>query len=241
MTISELCDLDRTYEHIGWKGWRTGWPGSILLLCVLVACTTAKPANAAELSLEVAALKAVFDTNSGAVVRIEGKSCGWTIERSPALGASLRMDVPLPDRHDNLLLGHEQDAAKVERLPSGNPRLDFSAFKHFRMSDTTYLEFRTEVFNLTNTPMFGQPGSLNFVNTKTFSQITSLRDGACDPRQIQFVLKLCWGNPLQPAGDSLAEAIDAIRIVQAAEGSFRGRVLGQGNPYFEIVFPEIWF
>ncbi|HEV2247500.1 MAG TPA: TonB-dependent receptor [Terriglobia bacterium] len=73
----------------------------------------------------------------------------------------------------------------------GIHRLDFSLFKQFRLSEATHLEFRTEVFNLTNTPMFGQPGFLNFNNTP-FSKISSLRDGAFDPREIQLALKLYW-------------------------------------------------
>jgi hypothetical protein len=62
-------------------------------------------------------------------------------------------------------------------------------FKQFRTSDRTRLEFRAEAFNLTNTPQFQAPGYTDFTNLKTFGQITSLIDGASDPRQIQFALK----------------------------------------------------
>jgi len=71
----------------------------------------------------------------------------------------------------------------------GFHRLDFSLFKQFRTSDRTRLEFRAEAFNLTNTPQFQAPGYTDFTNLKTFGQITSLIDGASDPRQIQFALK----------------------------------------------------
>ena len=72
--------------------------------------------------------------------------------------------------------------------------MDFSLFKSFRTSETTHLEFRSEFFNLTNTPQFGNPSTsfLDFTNKSTFGQITSLRDGANDPRQIQFALKFYW-------------------------------------------------
>jgi len=64
--------------------------------------------------------------------------------------------------------------------------LDFSLFKQFRTSEHTYLQFRAEAFNLTNTPSFGDPGNLNFENRDTFGMITSTRNSA---RQIQFGLK----------------------------------------------------
>jgi hypothetical protein len=71
-------------------------------------------------------------------------------------------------------------------------RLDASLFKQFPVAEGKSLEFRAEFFNLTNTPWFANPGSLDFTNTKTFGMITSLRDGANDPRQIQFALKFYW-------------------------------------------------
>jgi hypothetical protein len=74
----------------------------------------------------------------------------------------------------------------------GIHRMDFSLFKQFPIKEATRLEFRCEVFNLTNTPMFGQPGQLDFTNPVAFSQITSTRDGGYDPREIQFALKLYW-------------------------------------------------
>jgi len=71
----------------------------------------------------------------------------------------------------------------------GYHRLDFSLFKNFKTTERTHLEFRAEVFNLTNTPQFGFP-STNIGSPTTFGQITSLRDGSADPREIQFALKL---------------------------------------------------
>ena len=71
-------------------------------------------------------------------------------------------------------------------------RLDLSAFKAFRTSERTHLEFRAEFFNLTNTPQFANPSYLDFTNKATFGRITSLRDGVNDPRQIQFALKFYW-------------------------------------------------
>lgn len=71
-------------------------------------------------------------------------------------------------------------------------RLDFSLFKQFATTEHTHLEFRAEVFNLTNTPNFSNPSILNFLNTTTFGKITSTRDNPNDAREIQFGLKFYW-------------------------------------------------
>ena len=56
-------------------------------------------------------------------------------------------------------------------------------------SNETFFEFRLEVFNLTNTPNFAQPGNLTFTNTNTFASISATRDNPDDPRELQFSLK----------------------------------------------------
>ena len=70
--------------------------------------------------------------------------------------------------------------------------MDFSLFKQFRISERTRLEFRTEVFNLTNTPNFGYPSFNDYTNPSTFGRILSVRDGANDQREIQLALKFYW-------------------------------------------------
>jgi hypothetical protein len=77
---------------------------------------------------------------------------------------------------------------------SGPPirRLDFSVFKSFPLAETRRIEFRAEAFNLTNTPAFSQPTSLNFLDTANFAKIVSTRDNPNDPRQLQFALKFYW-------------------------------------------------
>jgi len=86
----------------------------------------------------------------------------------------------------------------------GFHRLDFSLFKDFQTSDKTHMEFRAEVFNLTNHPNFSTPlgptggtavvsapGALDFENVN-FGRITATRDTPNDPRIIQFALKFYW-------------------------------------------------
>jgi hypothetical protein len=77
----------------------------------------------------------------------------------------------------------------------GFNNLDFSLFKQFQFQKQTYLQFRAEAFNLTNTPQFAEPastangGNLNFQNRTGFSQITGLIN---TPRLLQFALKLVF-------------------------------------------------
>jgi len=65
--------------------------------------------------------------------------------------------------------------------------LDFSIFRDFALTESTGLEFRSEFFNLTNTPHFNNP---NFdVSSDNFMYITSTSDNAPE-RVIRFALKL---------------------------------------------------
>ena len=68
-------------------------------------------------------------------------------------------------------------------------RGDLTLAKSWHTTESTRVEFRAEVFNLTNTPNFGNPGSLNFGTARTFATITTTRDSPDDPREFQFALK----------------------------------------------------
>jgi hypothetical protein len=72
---------------------------------------------------------------------------------------------------------------------------DFTIFKHFKLSERTNLEFRSEFFNLWNhtNPLFAQSGPQNANNATVrdgpgFATLTAARP----PRQIQFALKLSF-------------------------------------------------
>ncbi len=62
---------------------------------------------------------------------------------------------------------------------------DIAFIKHTRLREQVDLEFRAEIFNLTNTPAFGQPNGV--LGSSAFGTITST---ATDPRVMQFGLKL---------------------------------------------------
>ncbi len=63
--------------------------------------------------------------------------------------------------------------------------LDFAAVKHTRLTENTDVEFRGEIFNLTNTPAFSQPnGSFG---AAAFGSITST---TTEQRVVQFAIRL---------------------------------------------------
>lgn len=71
----------------------------------------------------------------------------------------------------------------ILRLP-GVIGMDGSLFRQFRVRERAKLEFRTEAFNVTNTPRFGGPSSS--VTSSTFMQIL----GASGERQFRFGLRM---------------------------------------------------
>jgi hypothetical protein len=68
-------------------------------------------------------------------------------------------------------------------------QLDFGIARQFRIWGDRRFEVRAEAFNLTNTPSFALPGSLNFLDARNFASITGLRNA---PRQIQLGAKVYW-------------------------------------------------
>jgi hypothetical protein len=71
----------------------------------------------------------------------------------------------------------------------GLVNFDFSILKNITLREELRLQFRTEVFNLTNTPYFGLPGAVNTnYGSAPFGRVTA----AGDPRVLQFGLKLIF-------------------------------------------------
>ncbi|MGH9839430.1 MAG: hypothetical protein ACREEM_11675, partial [Blastocatellia bacterium] len=69
----------------------------------------------------------------------------------------------------------------------GRVNFDFSLFKEFRITEGLKLQFRTEFFNLFNTPQFDLPNAaIGAGNAGTITAIVGT------PRQIQFGLKLVF-------------------------------------------------
>ena len=86
--------------------------------------------------------------------------------------------------------------ARNQTYGPGYERINLSAFKNFDTIENQYLQFRADIFNLFNTPAFGQPNGGDTLPNSNQStnggQITSTRSlGAFtpNPRFFQFALK----------------------------------------------------
>ena len=62
---------------------------------------------------------------------------------------------------------------------------DFSVHKKITVTESTYLQFRAEIFNVFNHTEFLQPGRPLLGRADPFGKITQ----ASDPREVQFALK----------------------------------------------------
>ena len=83
-------------------------------------------------------------------------------------------------------------AGSAPRNPLHGPHereFDFSGFKEFPIHEDYHLQFRTEVFNLTNTPSYAVPNAA--LNTPGVGTVTGTAP-YYNPREIQFALKLLF-------------------------------------------------
>ncbi len=76
-----------------------------------------------EVRLEDDAVLLAFDSDSGALTRMESKSRHWVIERRPELGVSFRLFAPLPQRRYNPVPGQKQHAVEVKKVSENEVRL----------------------------------------------------------------------------------------------------------------------
>jgi len=143
------------------------------------------------------ALNAIASLQSGMPVTVTQSTnlnsfAGFVIQRPTIVGdVSLPPDQRTPARFFNtngFATTPQFAIGNASRNPVRGPAyhdLDIALVKHTKLSERTNLEFRAEVFDMTNTPAFAQPnGSFG---TPAFGTITST---VTDPRVIQFALKL---------------------------------------------------
>ena len=99
-----------------------------LLFCasVLALASAARDASAGEVTIEDHTLRVSFDSDSGALTRMENKTTHWTIERRPDLGVSFRLFAPLPDRRWNPVYGQKQHAVEVNKVSDNEVELKWS-------------------------------------------------------------------------------------------------------------------
>jgi hypothetical protein len=68
-------------------------------------------------------------------------------------------------------------------------QLDMGIARQFKILGQRQFEIRAEAFNITNTPAFNLPVSLNFLDARNFASFDSMRN---TPRQIQLGAKVYW-------------------------------------------------
>jgi hypothetical protein len=83
--------------------------------------------------------------------------------------------------------GRFGNAARNVLYGPGRVNFDLSLFKDFALNERARLQFRSEFFNVFNTPQFGQPNGTIF--NPGAGQITST---AGNPRQIQLALRIVF-------------------------------------------------
>ena len=71
----------------------------------------------------------------------------------------------------------------------GYERLNMSLFKNFDTIESQYLQFRADIFNVFNTPAFGQPDGTNNSDGGVITSTRSLGNFTPNPRFFQFALK----------------------------------------------------
>jgi outer membrane receptor protein involved in Fe transport len=95
--------------------------------------------------------------------------------------------APLPGRYGT--------AGRNTLRGPGLVNYDFSVFKNFQITENKRIEFRTEFYNLTNTPHFNQPNN-NFSVPAAFGSVTSTvgTNGlvGAGEREVQFALRFLF-------------------------------------------------
>ena len=97
----------------------------ILGLLLLVFLCFIQAAAGSEVVLEDSHILVAFDSDTGALTRMEDRSSHWMIERRPELGVSFRLFAPLPNRRYNPVLGQKQRNAEVKKVSDHEVRLQW--------------------------------------------------------------------------------------------------------------------
>ena len=142
-------------------------------------------------------LNAIASLQSGMPVTVTQATnlnafAGFVLQRPTIVGnVTLPPDQRTPARFFNtsaFATSPQFALGNASRNPVRGPGyrdLDIALVKHTKLTERTDMEFRAEMFDVTNTPAFAQPnGSFG---TPAFGSITST---VTDPRVIQFAVKL---------------------------------------------------
>jgi len=142
-------------------------------------------------------LNAIMSLQSGMPVTVTQATnfnsfAGFSLQRPDLVGTpSLPSGDRSPSRFFNtaaFATAPQFTIGSASRNPVRGPAyrdLDLALVKHTTLFHETGLEFRAELFNVTNTPAFAQPNG-NF-GSAAFGSITST---TTDPRVVQFAVRL---------------------------------------------------
>jgi hypothetical protein len=83
------------------------------------------PIFAGEVTLQDEAWIATFDTDSGALTKLENKALRWNVEQRPAFGDTFQLSALTDDHKDNLVLGRKQRAVEVKKLSARQIRFQW--------------------------------------------------------------------------------------------------------------------
>lgn len=95
------------------------------LVSLLIIGSGRQTAFAREIVLQDSRVLVSFDSETGALTRYVDKATDWTLEKTPRLGISFRMLVPLPNRQDNFILGQKQKAVKVDKVSDHEVKIEW--------------------------------------------------------------------------------------------------------------------
>jgi len=101
-----------------------------------------------------------------------------------------RVTCQIPSRQDLCRFGN---AGYNHLRQLWGQSFDFSLYKNIPIHEEMRLQFRAEMFNITNTPYFGNPGGIGFTSQDTITpdgaRMGEIRSTQTDMRTIQLALK----------------------------------------------------
>jgi hypothetical protein len=86
---------------------------------------TGSPVFAGQMTLQNESWVATFDTDSGALTKLENQSLHWNVEQRPEFGASFQLNALTADQKDNFVFGRKQHAVEVTKLSEHQVRLQW--------------------------------------------------------------------------------------------------------------------
>ncbi len=95
---------------------KTFFRQSILVTLLAMTALVTAAAFGREVVLQDKFLTVAFDSNSGALTRLESKSPSWIIQKRQDQGISFRLTTETSDHQDTVVLGQKQRAVHVKKL-----------------------------------------------------------------------------------------------------------------------------